>query len=110
MAGSPDETRVVKQALLDEAAKWSALSTDMTAVQRQVDDLALQVTAFCTDNPVTAQAAKNAYDGVWHLVSKLAGEAATEFRQIDEALRRAHEEYEATDGRKAYDLSRVYGR
>ncbi|MEU7904991.1 hypothetical protein [Actinoplanes sp. NPDC049118] len=109
MAGNPDETRVVKQALLDEAAKWSALSTDMTAVQHQVGDLALQVTAFFTNNPITAQAAKNAYDGVWHLVEKLAGEAAAEFKQIDEALHRAHDEYEATDGKAAYDLSRIYG-
>jgi hypothetical protein len=109
MAGSPGEVRVVKEALLDEAAKWSKLSTDMATVQHALDGLALQVTAFFTNNPATAQMAKNAYDGVWHLMSKLAGQASTEFNQVNEALRRAYDNYDATDGKAAYDLRRIYG-
>jgi hypothetical protein len=110
MAGDPDEVRVVKQALLEEAAKWSNLSAEMAAIQRRIDGLAINVTAFFTNNGVTAQLAKNAYDGVWHLVWKLAGEAAAEFNQINEALHRTHDDYDATDGKAAYDLTRIYGK
>ena len=109
MPGRSEEVRVVKQALLDEAAKWSQLSDDMAAVRQDIDGLALNTTAFFTNNPATAQMAKNAYDSVWHLMATLAGEASTEFHQINEALRRAHDQYEATDGKAAYDLSRIYG-
>jgi hypothetical protein len=105
-----EEVRVVEQALLDEAAKWSKLSDDMAKVQHGIDGLALTMTAFFTNNPLTAQMAKNAYDGVWQLMSKLAGQASTEFDQINQALRRAHDDYQATDGKVAYDLSRIYGK
>ncbi|BFU46278.1 hypothetical protein [Krasilnikovia sp. MM14-A1004] len=109
MSLSGEELRVVKDALLDEAAKWSKLSTDMGQVKKDVDQLVLQMTAFFTNNPATAQLAKNAYDGVWSLVGKLAGEASTEFHQINEALRRAHDDYAAVEGRRVVDLSKIYG-
>jgi hypothetical protein len=109
MAGDPGEVRVVKEALLKEAAKWSDLSADMKTVHNSAMGLPLQVTAFFTNNLATAQMAKTAYDAVWHRVSKLAGEAAIEFHQVNEALRRAHNDYEATDDKAAYDLSRIYG-
>lgn len=110
MAGSAEDIRIVKEALLDEAAKWSQLSSEMARVQHGVDGLELQVTAFFTNNPATAQLAKNAYDGVWHLVAKLAGEAAAEFNQVNEALRRAYDQYEAAEGRTVYDLRSIYGK
>lgn len=110
MPGGSEEVQVVKQALLDEAEKWKQLSADMAGVKRGIDGLNLYVTAFFTNNPGTAQMAKTAYDGVWQLMAKLAGEAAAEFNQINEALHRAHAEYEETDGKAAYDLSRIYGK
>ncbi len=110
MPGGGDEVRVVEEALLDEAAKWSELSADMERVRQDIDGLALNVTAFVTNNPVTAQLAKNAYDRVWQLMSTMAGQAATEFDEINKALRRAHDDYAATDDKVAYDLSRIYGK
>ncbi|BCJ50712.1 hypothetical protein Asp14428_21870 [Actinoplanes sp. NBRC 14428] len=110
MPGRSEELQVVKDALLDEAAKWTRLSDDMKQVKADLDGLELQTTAFFTNNPVTAQMAKSAYDGVWRLMGKLAGEAAEEFFQINEALRRAHDDYEAVDGKSAMDLSKIYGK
>lgn len=110
MPGKSEGLQVVREALLDEADKWSKLSDDMKQVKTDLDRLELQVTAFFTNNPVTAQMAKNAYDGVWQLMGRLAGQASDEFFQINEALRRAHDDYQAVDGKAAMDLSKIYGK
>ncbi|MFG1603159.1 hypothetical protein [Actinoplanes sp. NPDC049265] len=104
-----DEVKLVRDALLDEAAKWRKLSDDMGTVKAGLGDLALYVSAFFAGDAVTAQMGKGAYDPVLTLVQKLAGEAETEFDQIAEALKRAHDDYDAVEGKNATDLSKIYG-
>lgn len=105
-----DSLRIVEGALLDEAGKWSGLSSDMADVRRQMDGLPLMVTAFFANDLGTAQAAKKAYDDVLQRMTQLAAEAAAEFNQVKEALHRVHEQYENVDGKVAHDLSEIYGK
>lgn len=108
MAGN-DEVKIVRDALLDEAEKWRKLSLDMAGVKNGISDLALYVTAFFCGPIATAQMAKNAYDPTLALVQKHATEAEQEFLQINEALKRAHDDYDAVEGKNATDLSKIYG-
>ena len=104
-----DELKIVRDALLDEAAKWQKLSEDMAQVKTGISELALYVTAFFAGPAATAVLAKNAYDPVLTLVQKHATEAEAEFIQIGEALKRAHDDYDAVEGKNTTDLSKIYG-
>lgn len=104
-----DELKIVKDALLDEAAKWQKLSEDMAQVKTGISDLALFVSAFFAGPAATAVLAKNAYDPVLALVQKHATEAEAEFIQVGEALKRAHDDQTAVEGKNATDLSKIYG-
>ena len=109
MAPSPEEIRIVTDALLAEAGKWAALSDDVATVRQRAAGLDLAPTAFFVGNLVTTGPAKAAYDALQDRVIALLGQAATEFDQLDQALRRAADRYDESDGRAAVDLTAIYG-
>jgi hypothetical protein len=109
MAPSQDEIQIVTDAMLAESSKWGRLSDDFTGFKQATANLNLEPSAFFVGNPVTSRPASSAYRELQDLVVNLLGEAAAEVDQISDALKRAVDLYETTDGKVAADVSKIYG-
>jgi hypothetical protein len=109
MPPSEDELKVTPPALRAEGGKYDGLSQHMGGVKTTVDGLGLPVSAFFVGDPLVSQAMSKSYDDLHAMMGMIVGEAAAEFHELADALRKAADEYERTDGQNSADLSKIYG-
>lgn len=101
--------RYTIEALHAEAGKWRRLSSKMDTVVGGLDRLVLQPEAFFFPDLVSPAAHFRAYTDFLDWQRKLLTAAVLEFQELGEALDRAADLVEVTDGRSALDLHAVYG-
>jgi uncharacterized protein YukE len=109
MATNSGEVRYTIEALHAEAGKWRRLSTKMDAVVGGLDRLTLQPAAFFFPDLVTTAAHAQAYQEFLDWQRKLLTAAVFEFDELGDALDRAADLVEDTDGRSAIDLHKIFG-
>lgn len=109
MPTNQEDIHVVLSAFDAEAKKWEELAADMGTLKARSADLVLNPLAFFCGNPLTAMQLGAAYHDIYDLVQRLMADAATEFRELAEALRIAKGLYDGTDRTSAADFVKIYG-
>lgn len=104
------QTQAVRDGIVAEGSKWARLADDIAAVNTTVRGYGLDVAAFFDGELLLAQQAKASYDDLLARFVALTGGAATEFDQINEALRRAADLYDAADANASAELDQIYGK
>jgi len=104
-----DELDVVTDALRVESSKWHRLSDSMMSVKLAAERLTLAPTAFYIGQ-ASGDVHSAAYDEFHAFLTRVLGEAATEFDEIGAVLRDLADRYDEADAVIALDLNDVYRR
>lgn len=103
-----DEVVVITDAIVDEAAKWRRLSSEVEPIKQAADGLDLSGSAFYIGDGLNFVLYSNAYNDFQSLmVSALSG-AVTEFEQIGGALDRIATAYDQADQIVSLDLNQIW--
>lgn len=95
------------EAIRAEAGKWRDLSDRMSPIQRAVDGLQIEATAFYIGD-VNAGIYADAYFAFQVLLSDVLTQAVTEFDQIGGALDRIAGAYEDAEKQVSLDLDEIF--
>lgn len=99
---------VVTDALRKEATKWRGLSDDLDKVRATTAGLHLEPTAFVIGDYLLVSHA-GPYKVFHDLMTSLFTAGAAEFDQVGDALDRAADRFDSTDGHSAADIKNIYG-
>ena len=108
---SEEAVQVATDGLRAEAKKWHGLSDRITVVSTNARNQALQASAFAVTDAltgaVTATDLKAGYDQMYAWLTSLFRQAAVEFDQMGDALRKNADWYEHADANSAQNFDSI---
>lgn len=103
-----EEVVVITEAVVDEAAKWRRLSSQMEPIKTAADGLDLAGSAFYIGDGLNFAIYSNSYNDFQNLMVTALGGAVTEFEQIGGALDKIAAAYDQADQIVSLDLNQIW--